>query len=257
MKKCLLVSFSFVALFSFDVLCAVSNVSSDQLSTEQVTENSDTDISSSNDKENKIKIDKEKALYWGLSDQEWKKFEKTMEIGGRGYWTPSLDPLTTLGIEANTDEERIHYAKLLVEKESQRVKKELAFQHAYDSMWKELHPNELPIELEDNPNLFAPIDYLGERLALFVSVNDEFIGASFVESILKVGKDVDIYLLDTDGDDNKIQSWAKKNNIPVDKVRLGNISLNHDAGEWKLISLGNIPSIMQKQNNKWRRVEVK
>lgn len=88
------------------------------------------------------------AQQWGLTDSEWQHYQQLRQ-GERGIWSPGLDPLTALGVEANSDAERQRYAELLARKEHQRVEKELAFQRAYSQAWKRLpdadaHPQRRP-----------------------------------------------------------------------------------------------------------------
>lgn len=237
-------------LFSFH---AYSENKVEQLKNETIS------IESTNEQKNKEieeKTNKVKADYWGLTLEEWTKYEKIKEVGGRGFWTPNLDPLTTLGVEAVTDQERAKYARLLAIKESERVEKELAFQRAYDKAWKELYPDLLPIELDGNQNFIAKVNFSGERLVLFLSVNDNVRGVNLLNSVLKTGKDLDIYLLDSNGDDVIARNWAMNHKIPVNKVNDGNITINHDSGQWLEIGNGNLPVLMQQQNKKWRQVEI-
>jgi integrating conjugative element protein (TIGR03759 family) len=67
--------------------------------------------------------------------------------GPLGVYSPNLDPLTALGIEARSDEERNHYAELQVHAEAQRVEKMLTYQRAYDAAWQRLYPGQLRVEL--------------------------------------------------------------------------------------------------------------
>jgi len=66
------------------------------------------------------------AQEWGLSSQEFQRYRTLMQ-GSRGVYSPGLDPLTALGIEAQSDAERRRYAELQVRAEAQRVQKELAY----------------------------------------------------------------------------------------------------------------------------------
>lgn len=68
----------------------------------------------------------QKAQEWGLTTEEWQRYLE-LQKGERGIWSPNLDPLTTLGIEAKTEEERTRYAELLARKMYERVERELAF----------------------------------------------------------------------------------------------------------------------------------
>ena len=69
----------------------------------------------------------EQAPSWGLTEQEWTRFEQ-IQAGPRGFWSPNLDPLTALGVEAETDQERQRYAELQVALEAKRAERELAYQ---------------------------------------------------------------------------------------------------------------------------------
>ena len=71
--------------------------------------------------------DSEQAASWGLTEQEWTRFEK-IQAGPRGFWSPNLDPLTALGVEAETVQERQRYAELQVALEAKRAERELAYQ---------------------------------------------------------------------------------------------------------------------------------
>ncbi|MEI4788683.1 TIGR03759 family integrating conjugative element protein, partial [Pseudomonas aeruginosa] len=69
------------------------------------------------------------AQEWGLNQQEWTRYQTLMQ-GPRGVYSPGIDPLTALGIEARSAEERRRYADLQVQAERRRVEKELAYQRA-------------------------------------------------------------------------------------------------------------------------------
>lgn len=79
------------------------------------------------------------AKKWGLRDDEFARYRELME-GPIGIYSPTLDPLSTLGIEARSDEERRRYAELQVQVEARRVEKLLAYQRAYDEAWQRLNP---------------------------------------------------------------------------------------------------------------------
>jgi len=205
---------------------------------------------------NKYQQDLEKASFWGLTIEEWNKFETIQETKGRKYWSPNLDPLTTLGVEAETKEERERYAMLLVKKEFERTTKELEFQRTYDRVFKKLYPDILPIEIDDNPNFVAPINFEGERLVLFIDINDSVSGNNLLSKAISTGMDLDVYLLNTSNDNEMIQKWAVLHNISIEQVRKGAITLNHDNGQWSQIGKGISPILLQQQNSKWRQIEI-
>ncbi len=91
------------------------------------------------------------AANWGLTEQEWSRFEH-IQAGPRGFWSPNLDPLTALGIEAETDQARQRYAELQVTLEAKRAERELAYQNAYTAAWAKLFPGLLPIQGMASPS---------------------------------------------------------------------------------------------------------
>jgi len=50
-------------------------------------------------------LDERQAREWGLQPEEWARYRQLMQ-GPLGVYSPQLDPLTALGIEARSDEER-------------------------------------------------------------------------------------------------------------------------------------------------------
>ena len=64
-------------------------------------------------------LDNRVASDWGLQPQEWARYRELMD-GPLGIYSPNLDPLSALGIEARTDEERRRYAELELRRMSAR-----------------------------------------------------------------------------------------------------------------------------------------
>ena len=94
-------------------------------------------------------LDDRVASNWGLQPQEWVRYRELMD-GPLGIYSPNLDPLSALGIEARTDEERRRYAELQVQIEARRVEKLLAYQRAYDEAWQRLNPGMQRVNLPDD-----------------------------------------------------------------------------------------------------------
>ena len=91
-------------------------------------------------------LDERLARDWGLRPEEWARYRQLMQ-GPLGIYSPNLDPLTALGIEARSDEERNRYAELQVQAESRRVGKMLAYQRAYDAAWQRVFPGQQRVNL--------------------------------------------------------------------------------------------------------------
>lgn len=181
---------------------------------------------------------------WGLQDDEWTRYRELVR-GPLGVHSPGLDPLTALGIEARTDEERRHYAELQVQAEARRVEKLLAYQRAYDEAWQRLAP-----DLQRVSPVAEPVP---ARLAVFVSAQCPTC-AQKVQRLQTAGSAFDLYLVGSGGDDARLRAWARTAGVDPAKVRAGHITLNHDAGRWLLLGQpGELPAVLRQVAGQWRR----
>ncbi|MDQ0668222.1 TIGR03759 family integrating conjugative element protein [Pseudomonas sp. W2I6] len=194
----------------------------------------------------------EQAANWGLTEQEWTRFEQ-IQAGPRGFWSPNLDPLTALGVEAHTDQERQRYAELQVALEAKRAERELAYQNAYTVAWAKLFPGLLPIQgmASSSPTSSA----VAPRPALFV---EDHCPACTAEAQRLQSSDTafDIYLVGSQSEDERVRNWAQQADIDPAKVQRRQITLNHDRGRWlSLGAPGPLPATFQQVNGQWQRLD--
>lgn len=194
----------------------------------------------------------EQAKSWGLTEQEWTRFEQ-IQAGPRGFWSPNLDPLTALGVEAQTDQERQRYAELQVALEAKRAERELAYQNAYTAAWAKLFPGLLPIQgmASQSPasSSAAP------RQAVFVEDHCPACTAE-TQRLQSSGAAFDIYLVGSQGEDDRVRNWARQAHIDPAKVQRRQITLNHDRGRWfGLGAPGPLPATFQEVNGQWQRLD--
>lgn len=177
----------------------------------------------------------EQAALWGLTEQDWSKFEE-IKKGPRGYWSPTLDPLIALGIETETDAERQHYAEIQARIEFERAEKELAYQRAYTVAFQKLYPNKLPIaKLGSGANLFSSSTVAGkQRFALFIKQHCVACDTQ-VKQFQKNNIAVDIYMIGSNNDDAVICKWATAVGINPKNVLSKQITLNHGAKLWQTV----------------------
>lgn len=196
-------------------------------------------------------LDERAASDWGLQPQEWARFRELM-AGPLGIHSPNLDPLSALGIEARSDEERRRYAELQVKAEARRVEKLLAYQRAYDEAWQRLHPGMRRVNLpDDKPNAAAMRG--SERTAVFVKDGCAPCG-QLVQRLQTSGTEFDLYMVGSRQDDARIRDWAKRARIDPARVRSGSITLNHDGGRWLSLGLpGDLPAVVREVNGQWQR----
>lgn len=189
----------------------------------------------------------QQAEEWGLSNSDWIRYQILMK-GERGIMSPGLDPLTALGVETDNSTERRRLAELWVRHEYQRSEKELAFQREINAAWLRLYPKMLAVNMGSNVAGIAH-DTQG-RLALFVKENCTRCDARLA-AVLADDRPVDIYLVGGSSDE-AIRAWAIRHNIPVEKVRSRQITLNHDSGLWLRYVQGQMPVILQQGENGWQ-----
>ena len=187
------------------------------------------------------------AQQWGLSDTEWQKYQQLMQ-GKRGVQSPGLDPLTTLGVESDNPADRRRLAELWVKEEYQRTEKEPEFQREVNAAWNRLYPNALAVNMGNAAGIAHDTN---GRLALFVSNNCSRCDARLA-AVLADNRPVDIYLVGSDGKDDTVRKWAISHNIPIDRVRSREITLNHDSGLWLQYGQGQMPVILQQGENGWQ-----
>jgi len=196
-------------------------------------------------------LDERLARDWGLQPEEWARYRQLMQ-GPLGVYSPNLDPLTALGIEARTDEERRRYAELQVQAEARRVGKTLAYQRAYDAAWQRLFPGQPRVSLP-GANAQGAGNTGSGRLAVFVKT-DCALCAQRVQQLQAAGTAFDLYMVGSRQDDARIRQWATQAGIDPARVRARTITLNHDAGRWLSLGLpGNLPAVVREVNGQWQR----
>lgn len=193
-------------------------------------------------------LQRSQAEAWGLTDQEWSRYQELKERP-RGTWSPDLDPITMLGIEARSEAERRHYAELLVEQQRKRVERELAFQKAYDAAWQRLHPDESRVNFfalgrsQTAQSLLSTDTAVPSRYNVVVALDDCNRCDAEVQRLMDQGALMDIWVVDSDGNDDAIRQWATEVGIPADRVRQGQITLNH-GGQRFSVSEDALPRVM-------------
>jgi integrating conjugative element protein (TIGR03759 family) len=189
---------------------------------------------------------KKSAQEWGLTPEEWQRYQQ-LSKGRRGILSPGLDPITTLGIEARTEEERRHYAELSVKQDFQRVEAELAFQREVNAAWQRIYPDILPVQVSGSTTAAG-----NGRLALFVRAECGAPCENKVASLLATQRPLDIYLVGSDGKDEAVRAWARKLAIPVERVKAKTLTLNHDRGQWLKFGQGRMPVVLQQGEKGWQ-----
>ena len=201
-----------------------------------------------------LRSEEQQARDWGLQAEEWARYRELMQ-GPLGVYSPNLDPLTALGIEARSDEERRRYAELQVQAEARRVEKMLAYQRAYDSAWQRLAPGMQRVNL---PGVSPAVSVAGlpqstGRTAVFVADGCPTCDQT-VQRLQASGTEFDVYVVDSRANDARIREWARRARIDPARVRASQITLNHDGGRWLSLGLqGELPAVVRQVGGQWQR----
>lgn len=196
-------------------------------------------------------LDERHARDWGLRAEEWARYRQLMQ-GPLGVYSPNLDPLTALGIEARSDQERNHYAELQVQAEARRVERTLTYQRAYDAAWQRLFPGQARVKLPGTPAPNTGNQGSG-RLAVFIKA-DCTPCAQRVQQLQSAGTAFDLYMVGSRGDDTRLRQWATQAGIDPVRVRARTVTLNHDGGRWLSLGLpGELPAVVREVNGQWQR----
>lgn len=192
------------------------------------------------------------ARDWGLRAEEWARYRQLMQ-GPLGVHSPNLDPLTALGIEARTDEERRRYAELQVQVEARRVQKLLAYQRAYDAAWRRLYPQVQRVELPDAVPNRRSNPRNSDRIAVFVKPDCPPCRER-VRQLQRSGQSFDLYMVGSRQDDAMLRRWAAETGIEPARVQARTVTLNHDTGRWLSLGLrGELPAVVRQVNGTWQR----
>lgn len=193
----------------------------------------------------------EVAAQWGLTTEEWTDYEQAMR-NRRGVWSPGLDPITALGVSADTAAERKRYAELYVRTEFERTRKELAFQLAVDSAWKRLYP-ETP-RIGTKPGAQAATER-PDRYALIVSPDCEACTTLLqqrLDTLVGEAKEgVDVHVVGTNNNDQVLRDWIATQPKLLAALKNGGVTVNH-GNQFK--DLSQFPAIYSKtRSGQWTR----
>ncbi len=182
------------------------------------------------------------AQDWQLTTDEWLRYLKLMQ-GQNGKWYPQLTPPAVLGLNAQSEAEKTHFAELVAKEEHDKLARELVFDSAVHQALLRLYADE-PIIKPFDLSPFNPVQTNkstetaslqgGDHLALFTDPRKslDFLVVPLLIKIIQKhpGITLDVYCVGN-GDDNAIRNWAKFYHMPAELVAQGRITLNHDNGQ--------------------------
>ncbi|MAZ86585.1 MAG: TIGR03759 family integrating conjugative element protein [Cellvibrionaceae bacterium] len=181
---------------------------------------------------------------WGLTADDWKEYQSIM-AGPRGIWTPNVSPLTALGVHAESEADRLRYARLSAELDYERIRAEAHWQLTFDSVktrvWGEKQSKEpTTLSLESLKS--------HQRVSLFTDAVCDARCRRVMALLRKSQVNVDVFFVGSTSRADIVE-WAKQQQLPPEAVnKTRQYSLNHDRGLLKSLGHddGNLPLVMLK-----------
>lgn len=165
---------------------------------------------------------------WSLTVDEIKSLE-TLKRRNQGMLSPDITPLEWLGIFAESDEQRQHYASILAQRQLELMEAITKFELAYSEA----------IEKEILHNVKAKNTVDGLLLVTTNQCADAKCKSNLVHALRHVeeGGKLDILLHDTEPGFG-LKHWIATNKIPLDKLRERTITINIAEGRHQNLPLG-------------------
>ena len=188
--------------------------------------------------------DEKLARLWDLSIDEYREYQLIMQ-GPRGNWTPNLDPITVLGINAKSEAERTEFAEKLAKLERARVSRELAFEMAYQKAQQKLFGH-IPLyeTAEAKVAQWAGLGEASKAKTVNVFINTPCDTCKAVSTrILKSGVKVNFYFVGFTGE--AIKQWAVDLGITGQMITSKQATLNFDGGRSNTLSIKQFPFIQE------------
>jgi integrating conjugative element protein (TIGR03759 family) len=195
---------------------------------------------------------------WGLTEEEWTKYQLIKEKTVWATWDGNPSPLQLLAIYSRSEDEKRRYAQMEAKLDRWRLNAAMSFQKIYSheaailaAKYEEMVKNRVP----SVDNIGA-----GEKVMIFVNAktgNCDTRCIAVVKQIMRTEARIDIYAVDN-ATEEQLFAWATSVDIPVDQVQSGRITLNLDRGEFLGVSeippaFAIIPATYVRRGNGWVR----
>ncbi len=187
-------------------------------------------------------VQQHQATVWGLTQDDEKRYVELMQNRSGLYWKHSdMSPVEILGIDSRTTDERMHYATIYAKQLQERLAKELAWQAAADQAKKIINAG-LPVVRPFDTKPFSPYSFKpivlapNDKLFLFTSstLDIKRIMATLLQDLAPgkapINTTLNIFFTGHPTA-TEVNTWARDQNIPVNLVSSGVITLNNDQGD--------------------------
>jgi integrating conjugative element protein (TIGR03759 family) len=164
--------------------------------------------------------------YWGLTKEEWNRFESIKQKSPWSVWKNEATPLAILSHYASSTAEKSRYARLEAELDQWRENTVLEFQHIYNKQREVVFAKNAAVmngRKPDVKNIKA-----ADRVLYFVEAGEcNTRCRTTTYRLLGSSAHVDIFVIGAK-DQNDIFAWATSAKVPIDRVQVKQITLNFE-----------------------------
>ena len=189
-------------------------------------------------------VQRQEAKVWGLNEKEEKRYLQLMQSRSGVYYKDlRMTPIDILGLNARDDVEREHFASLAAHQEAQKVAQNIAWNNAFYKAYNELF-KDVPVVGDFDPSPYSPYAHqpiqlkAGETLYLFIRSDDAVttIVLQLIDAINRT-PNTKLNLLFLDMDNNAIQLWANRHQLPIQLVTSQQITLTPGNQQFESLTL--------------------
>jgi len=198
------------------------------------------------------------AKVWGLTLDEEKRYVQLMQNKSSVYYKGLRQtPIDILGINARSELEREHFAKISAEQEAQKVSKNIAWNNAFYIAYNKLF-KDVPVVGKTDLSRYSPRHYNpvtlkeGDNIYLFIKPTDavKVILLSLSEA-LKTTPNTHLHIMLLSSSDHGMNAWGLQHQLPKEMVASSQISLNHGELQFHALEKSNkkTPLLLLARNN--------
>ena len=173
----------------------------------------------------------EARTFWGLSEEEWTRYEQIIKDSPWAIWKHEATPLALLAHYSKSESDKRRYARRQAELDQWREGVTFAWQQLYNQEREQV--NDAYVKSIQHHIAHKALTNLNEKDQVIVFIHLEQCEESCLAESRKVldsGATAHLYFF---GDANRetITHWAKKMEIPVQRVQERKVTLNTHKGE--------------------------
>lgn len=171
---------------------------------------------------------------WLITEDEWTRYQEILNKTPFGVWQHTATPYQLLAAYAKTTADKRRYARLEAKLDQWREDNALTFQKIYNDEREVVFARYSALVRNLSPTIANTLS--SDSVAFFTFPGDcSPRCVALMQRLLATGAHIDIYVMGA-ASEQEIFSWAESASVPVERVHVGQITLNFEKGEFKKLS---------------------